>query len=296
MLEWQIMFNGIYGQSTQTILPESRRHEDKAHALLLAGNKLAEELGELGEALVIAPFSTAELYDELADVFAWICGAANALPVAFEEGGSLDLGDVIWTQYPDQCDRCETNPCLCTIPPIQRILEREGLTDMRGVDGLTGLYGRGRFDADLKRHSRNGVKQIGLAFFDIDDFKRFNEMPGAWRQGDLVLRTVAERAQTSAGKARVYRYGGDEFALIAINAKALEIKELIERMHVYVCGEAVPAVETRNGDAGNATVSLGAAVTNDWNGDVENLLRRAQDAAAGVKDTTKGKLAFTQLE
>jgi diguanylate cyclase (GGDEF)-like protein len=75
-------------------------------------------------------------------------------------------------------------------------------------DGLTGLPGRRAFDEALTKLSG----RYAIAMVDIDHFKEVNDRYGH-EVGDQVLRMVASRIADLAG-ARVFRYGGEEFALI----------------------------------------------------------------------------------
>ena len=43
--------------------------------------------------------------DEMADVIAWITSLANLL--------DIDLQEALFNKYPNQCGRCNSNPCSC---------------------------------------------------------------------------------------------------------------------------------------------------------------------------------------
>ncbi len=84
-------------------------------------------------------------------------------------------------------------------------------------DPLTGLPNRRALQEDLDRlHarvSRHG-RGFSVAMFDIDHFKSFNDTAGHL-EGDRVLERVADalssRVRSTDG---LYRYGGEEFALL----------------------------------------------------------------------------------
>lgn len=91
-------------------------------------------------------------------------------------------------------------------------LAREAL-----VDGLTQIANRKRFDAELKR-VYNGFtsegRNFGVIFFDADRFKSVNDTYGH-AAGDVVLIEIARRASETVGDdGVVFRYGGEEFAVI----------------------------------------------------------------------------------
>jgi two-component system, cell cycle response regulator len=85
------------------------------------------------------------------------------------------------------------------------------------TDVLTGLGNRRHMEEDLGHvHAaalRTG-RPYGVALFDIDHFKLYNDHYGHVA-GDDVLRQVAQslRATARAGES-VYRYGGEEFLLL----------------------------------------------------------------------------------
>ncbi|MNU54548.1 Phytochrome-like protein cph2 [compost metagenome] len=84
-------------------------------------------------------------------------------------------------------------------------------------DGLTGIANRRCYDESLEQawnQSAAESRPISLILFDIDYFKRFNDIYGH-QAGDLCLKQVAdilqEQVQEPGGLAA--RYGGEEFAI-----------------------------------------------------------------------------------
>jgi GGDEF domain-containing protein len=86
------------------------------------------------------------------------------------------------------------------------------------LDELTGIPNRRALDERLGHLD----KSFSLAMVDIDHFKNFNDTYGH-AQGDDVLRMVAVHLRESTG-ARAYRYGGEEFCVLAgdLDTGALE--------------------------------------------------------------------------
>jgi diguanylate cyclase (GGDEF)-like protein len=80
---------------------------------------------------------------------------------------------------------------------------------MAYVDALTELPSRRALDEFLPQlHGR-----FALAMVDIDYFKRFNDAYGH-AAGDQMLRKVASQLRAVGGGGRVFRYGGEEFAVV----------------------------------------------------------------------------------
>lgn len=83
-------------------------------------------------------------------------------------------------------------------------------------DPLTGLYNQLGFDEcldDFLNESAQHRLPLSVAFFDINNFKRFNDRYGH-ACGDQVLKTVAAYVQRELhGEGIAARLHGDEFAL-----------------------------------------------------------------------------------
>ncbi len=84
-------------------------------------------------------------------------------------------------------------------------------------DNLTQLPNRRKFDRDLDallQRAQDDEQPFIVAFVDVDHFKRINDTFGH-QCGDRVLRLVAdELSQLSNSRCHIYRYGGEEFAIL----------------------------------------------------------------------------------
>ncbi len=127
------------------------------------------------------------------------------------------------------------------------------------TDTLTGLGNRKRFDRRLRELVVNACetgRPLSLLFADIDDFKGFNDTYGH-TLGDRVLTLVAGKLREMAGpKVELFRYGGEEFAAIAVDADLLAAVEVAEALRRAVASARI----TRRGGSESLrriTVSLG---------------------------------------
>ena len=85
-------------------------------------------------------------------------------------------------------------------------------------DALTGVGNRRAFDEALQSEiarARRQASGLALVLLDLDHFKRINDALGH-PAGDEVLAAFAERLRSIIREAdRLFRYGGEEFALLA---------------------------------------------------------------------------------
>lgn len=110
------------------------------------------------------------------------------------------------------------------------------LVDARAAastDGLTGVLNRRSFDVELAQltelHHVDGVG-FAVVMIDIDRFKAINDTYGH-QTGDEVLQAVAGILDEWSGmRGRVFRYGGEEFAVLITGLAASEAALVAERM------------------------------------------------------------------
>ena len=101
------------------------------------------------------------------------------------------------------------------------------------LDALTGLRNHGTFQRDLQAMIDAGDR-FSLLMMDLDSFKAFNDTYGH-PAGDALLQTVAKAiVGATRQNDRVYRYGGDEFALLLLGAGSEHAEEVAGRVRVAV--------------------------------------------------------------
>jgi diguanylate cyclase (GGDEF)-like protein len=162
------------------------------------------------------------------------------------------------------------------------------------TDGLTGLYNHTHFLASLKRElqrcRRSGLK-LALAMFDLDDFKRVNDTRGHV-EGDRVLMKVAALMKESLRDIDLAaRYGGEEFAIIlpdTFRTGAFVVAERIRKRieDHFRRRRGIPPV----------TISGGAVSYPDDAGDLEELIRRADEGLYRSKAEGKNRITLVQGE
>ncbi|MGN6580922.1 MAG: diguanylate cyclase [Bordetella sp.] len=156
----------------------------------------------------------------------------------------------------------------------------EKLIEQVGRDALTGLQDRGQFDtkgpATLKNSADNKLP-LSLLMIDIDDFKSINDQHGH-PVGDRVIRSVvATILQVSRKQDILYRYGGEEFALLCLGLPHDEVTEMAEHIRIAVAGAS------HSGLTRPVTISIGVASFPPHASDFSSLLARADEALYHAK-------------
>ncbi len=154
-------------------------------------------------------------------------------------------------------------------------------------DPLTGLSNRRKFTEDLERLITNDNTGAVL-ILDIDDFKNINDVQGHI-YGDRVLQLVAQFLQKELDScAKAYRFGGDEFLIIA---DGLDNPHELEQ-HILEAGKDFRKSSSIHQKSSNITVSIGI-VRFPYDGEtVEELLSKADIALHYAKETGKARHVF----
>ncbi len=115
------------------------------------------------------------------------------------------------------------------------------LKEKSEYDELTGVKNRAAFRTDFTG-MMEGMQAV--IFFDIDDFKKFNDSYGH-DMGDFVVTSVAAELVRVFGRKHCYRYGGDEFIAVMPFHTEIEIQKSINKMQADLLqttkdGKAIP--------------------------------------------------------
>ena len=150
-------------------------------------------------------------------------------------------------------------------------------------DALTGLFNRGIFD-DMKEVMGN--EDAAMILIDLDKFKILNDTYGH-ETGDKALKRLAEVLKRAfRSEDYVCRIGGDEFAVIMVNATD-KMKGLISSKAERIMDSVR---DTKDGVPG-FTLSIGVAFS-DGKTDGDQIYKNADEALYKVKNGGKNGLAF----
>ncbi|MFG0286431.1 MAG: HDOD domain-containing protein [Phycisphaerales bacterium JB039] len=169
--------------------------------------------------------------------------------------------------------------------------EADHLLEQTITDALTGVRNRKSFDETLARLFA-GDEPLTVLFIDADRFKSVNDTHGH-AAGDAVLKELAERmTRAVGGRGTVFRYGGEEFAVLAPGAGPADAAELGEQVRQAV--RAAPFdISMAHGPADLAvTISVGVA-THTAQAPApsgEELVRAADDAVYQSKQAGRDRV------
>lgn len=145
------------------------------------------------------------------------------------------------------------------------------------VDGLTNAYNRRAFEKTLEQVSKEtrspSIKDVSLMLLDIDNFKQLNDAQGHL-VGDDILREFVLIASSVVGPRALFRYGGDEFAIVLRDTPCERILLMAEEIR-SVCEKNLQG----------CTVSIGIANYPQDAKSIEELISLADKALYKSKAT-----------
>jgi diguanylate cyclase (GGDEF)-like protein len=164
------------------------------------------------------------------------------------------------------------------------------LQTMALTDELTGLNNRRQVMARLEQEFQRAIRvgeTICLISLDIDHFKRINDTYGH-QFGDVVLKRVSERMKSSLRPYDIVgRVGGEEFLIVAPTTPPEEAVALAQRIITAVHEETFVEGATKI----NVTASAGVAVSGPGVAEVEDLIRKADQAMYQAKVEGRNRVA-----
>jgi diguanylate cyclase (GGDEF)-like protein len=170
---------------------------------------------------------------------------------------------------------------------VNLVLEQLSITD-----GLTKLHNHRYFQesisAECKRSLRS-AEPLSLILVDIDNFKKWNDRLGH-AGGDQILRRLAEILNQSVRETDILtRYGGEEFAILALNTDFDGVVALGEKVRQSV--EEENFVTDVPSEKEQLTVSVGVATLHE---DRQQLFSDADAALYSAKDLGRNRVVASE--
>lgn len=171
--------------------------------------------------------------------------------------------------------------CSIALERHARVMERERLAN---VDALTGLANRLSFNNAISKLSCDEPGAWALFVADLDNLKVVNDTFGH-QTGDALIRVVAGRIEEACRPDRVFRIGGDEFAIIVLDENGLADLDALARRVL----DAVGAPAECNDHLIQPRITIGGAVVSAMDRLVETVRQNADFALYHAKEMGRGR-------
>ncbi|AKA67627.1 diguanylate cyclase domain-containing protein [Clostridium scatologenes] len=174
---------------------------------------------------------------------------------------------------------------------VERKKAEKLLEEMANHDNLTGLPNRKLFYNQLKNSLRSAKENkfsLAILFIDLDGFKMINDTLGHG-SGDMVLKIISERLLKVVTKYDIVsRFGGDEFIILI---KIQHIDHIRD-----VCKNIINEVNKKivlGENNGYVSASIGVSIFPGHGDNMEELIKKADDAMYIAKKSGKSKVVFS---
>ncbi len=158
------------------------------------------------------------------------------------------------------------------------------------TDPLTGINNRAAFASCIQREldlANRHKTPFSLLIADIDHFKKLNDTYGHL-YGDCVLREVAQKIQQCIRSTdMVFRYGGEEFAILLSNTPYAGANLTAERIRFAIAKK----LKKSESNAASVTISIGGAELREDDTSI-SLFKRADAALYQAKNAGRNCVCF----
>ena len=155
-------------------------------------------------------------------------------------------------------------------------------------DALTGLYNRRAFNEKIlqlldtsnnyKRRTKNYSPTV-YVMLDIDHFKSINDNQGHLFGDEVLLLLAQQMTDSFRDNDLLFRYGGEEFAMVLMDISAQQAQQTLERFREKIADYKFPNVD-------QVTVSIGFTRF-DSSLSMDELIGQADNALYYCKTTTR---------
>lgn len=166
---------------------------------------------------------------------------------------------------------------------------------MNYYDEVTGIPNRKMFTEkfqELINDNSNRKSQLGIIFFDIDNFKNINDTYGN-EIGDEILLKLCERVENIIDARHTFaRFGGDEFVIAFSNViNEIEVKEFLDELLL----EVRKPFNISNKKI-YCSISIGISIYPKDSENLDVLLKTADMAMHKAKEEGKNRYKFFDID
>jgi diguanylate cyclase (GGDEF)-like protein len=168
---------------------------------------------------------------------------------------------------------------------LRNAVEHQAVELRAQTDALTGLKNHGTFQDRLDRRIAQG-RPFSLLLVDMDGFKAFNDEHGHVAGNQLLREIGGAFLAACRDTDEIFRYGGDEFALILPGSETAGALEVAARI-----GRAVRELRGASPEGGTISCSVGVACYPLDALDRDNLVLAADRACYAAKAAGRDRAA-----
>jgi diguanylate cyclase (GGDEF)-like protein len=174
---------------------------------------------------------------------------------------------------------------------IEYALLYERTRQMAITDPLTGLHNFGYFRDRLREErvrAERYQRLLSLVLFDLDHFKRYNDINGHPAGNDVLRRVSAILREECRETDLVARYGGEEMVILMPEASRRTAWEVAERIRRRLSADVFPYRGKPEG--GQVTLSAGVATFPVDAANEEELVSRADKSLYQAKNNGRNQV------
>lgn len=172
------------------------------------------------------------------------------------------------------------------ISVLEESSQTDALTEIPNRNGLE-YFRNDVFDKAIE----NG-EYVGVALFDIDKYKGYNDTYGHLK-GDECLKYIAKSMKQVLDNCFYARYGGDEFVCLFVGQNEAKILKMLEDLSANITSLAIEHIE--NQPYGHVTISQGVVARNAKADDTfERLMVEADQNLYACKENGRNCIVLTK--
>jgi len=171
---------------------------------------------------------------------------------------------------------------------------RKELKRLTITDELTGVFSKRYFYITLENELKNSssANSLGLILVDVDNFTMYNDLYGH-NCGDKILKNTAAILKNVIGeKEMLFKFEGDEFAILAKEKDVKTIEQFAQNIHDTF--EELKDLYYDDYLAKKLTISLGVSIYPSVSANKEELIYHANTALYQAKNMGEDKVNLYQ--
>ncbi|SEH11629.1 diguanylate cyclase (GGDEF) domain-containing protein [Thermoleophilum album] len=172
----------------------------------------------------------------------WLVAIVGAVGLGAAAAVGLLDGDARWTETFVFCGAVAVVSGTCVWQATMARRRREELAMISRTDPLTGCLNRRGFAEQFeaaRERARRTRGTFALIEFDIDDFKRVNDVYGHETGDRLLVQLVRRMRQVVRTADPIGRLGGDEFMVLADGADRPGAERLAQRIRSAIAPQVI---------------------------------------------------------